>query len=51
MLKRLLNDEDKFYNNDFYNEIKILYDTSFHQKCETLTANNETEYFMKMTKM
>ena len=28
-LKKLLKDEDKFYNNEFYNEIKALYDTSF----------------------
>ena len=29
MLKRLLKDEDKFYNNEFYNDIKTLYETSF----------------------
>ena len=29
VLKRLLKDEDKFYNNEFYNDIKILYETSF----------------------
>ena len=29
VLKRLLNDEDKFYNTDFYNDIKTLYDTPF----------------------
>ena len=29
VLEKLLKDEDKFYNNEFYNEIKALYDTSF----------------------
>ena len=29
VLKRLLKDEDKFYNNEFYNDIKTLYETSF----------------------
>ena len=29
VLKRLLNDENKLYNTEFYNDIKTLYDTSF----------------------
>ena len=29
VLKKLLKDEDKFYKSEFYNDIKILYDTSF----------------------
>ena len=29
VLNRLLKDEDTFYNNEFYNDIKILYETSF----------------------
>ena len=29
VLKKLLKDEDKFHNNEFYNDIKISYDTSF----------------------
>ena len=29
VLKRLLNDENKLYNIEFYNDIKTLYDTSF----------------------
>ena len=29
VLKRLLKDEDTFYNKEFYNDIKILYETSF----------------------
>ena len=29
VLRKYLTNEDKFYNNEFYNEIKSLYDTSF----------------------
>ena len=29
VLRKYLKEEDKFYNNEFYNEIKSLYDTSF----------------------
>ena len=29
VLKKILNDEDKYYNNEFYKDIKSLYDTSF----------------------
>ena len=29
VLKKLLKDEDKFYNHEFYSDIKTLYDTSF----------------------
>ena len=45
VLKRLLKDEDKSYNNEFYNEIKLVYVTSFKfdEKIEKITANNETE--------
>ena len=45
VLRKYLTNEDKFYNHEFYNEIKSLYDTSFKvdEKYKDFTANNETE--------